>query len=97
MEQQTLFEKQGMDRPLASRMRPHTLEEFVGQEHLLGPVSYTHLDVYKRQPFALPLDWAWEFWVHFWGLAEVRSIWLFCITFFPCPQRQPLRTAYLLF
>ena len=37
MEQQTLFEKQGMDRPLASRMRPHTLEEFVGQEHLLGP------------------------------------------------------------
>ena len=46
MEQQTLFEKQGMDRPLASRMRPHTLEEFVGQE----PVSYTHLDVYKRQP-----------------------------------------------
>ena len=25
-----------MDRPLASRMRPRTLEEFVGQEHLLG-------------------------------------------------------------
>ena len=25
------------DRPLADRMRPATLEEFVGQEHLLGP------------------------------------------------------------
>jgi putative ATPase len=24
-------------RPLAERMRPHTLDEFVGQEHLLGP------------------------------------------------------------
>lgn len=25
------------DRPLADRMRPETLEEFVGQEHILGP------------------------------------------------------------
>lgn len=24
-------------RPLADRMRPRTLEEFVGQEHLIGP------------------------------------------------------------
>src|SRR5438874_10601184 len=23
--------------PLATRMRPHSLEEFVGQEHILGP------------------------------------------------------------
>ena len=36
MEQQTLLGQQGMDRPLASRMRPRTLEAFVGQEHLLG-------------------------------------------------------------
>ena len=36
MEQQTLF---GGDdtRPLAARLRPQTLEEFVGQRHLLGP------------------------------------------------------------
>ncbi len=36
MEQQTLF---GGDstRPLAARLRPQTLEEFVGQTHLLGP------------------------------------------------------------
>ena len=24
-------------RPLADRMRPRTLEEYVGQEHLIGP------------------------------------------------------------
>ena len=50
--------------PLASRMRPATLDEVVGQQHIigkdkllyraikadkLGSVSYTHLDVYKRQ------------------------------------------------
>ena len=35
MEQQTLFG--GADtRPLAARLRPQTLEEFVGQTHLLG-------------------------------------------------------------
>src|SRR5581483_8487321 len=27
------------DAPLATRMRPHTLEEFVGQDHLLAPGS----------------------------------------------------------
>ncbi|MDL2319002.1 replication-associated recombination protein A [Eubacteriales bacterium OttesenSCG-928-A19] len=35
MEQQSLFVGGGED-PLASRVRPRTLEEFVGQEHLLG-------------------------------------------------------------
>lgn len=34
--QQSLFQAPEDDRPLASRMRPHTLEEFAGQEHLLG-------------------------------------------------------------
>ena len=34
-EQQGLFE-QALHRPLAERVRPHTLEDFVGQEHLLG-------------------------------------------------------------
>ncbi len=39
---QTLFEHarkqhEGESAPLAARMRPRTLEEFVGQEHLLGP------------------------------------------------------------
>ncbi|MBD3166729.1 AAA family ATPase [bacterium] len=27
----------GLDRPLAERMRPRTLEQFVGQEHIVGP------------------------------------------------------------
>jgi len=35
MEQQTLFGG-GESQPLASRLRPQTLEEFVGQTHLLG-------------------------------------------------------------
>ncbi|NWF91898.1 MAG: replication-associated recombination protein A [Syntrophaceae bacterium] len=40
--QSDLFEKKGKEllereAPLADRMRPRTLEEFVGQEHLLGP------------------------------------------------------------
>jgi putative ATPase len=30
-------EDQGADRPLADRMRPRTLDEFIGQESLLGP------------------------------------------------------------
>lgn len=37
----TLFEAAGMDsgapRPLADRLRPQTLEEIVGQDHLIGP------------------------------------------------------------
>lgn len=36
MEQQYLFDRQEGARPLASRLRPRTLEEFAGQEHLLG-------------------------------------------------------------
>lgn len=36
MRQQTFFEGAAQPDPLASRLRPRTLEEFVGQEHLLG-------------------------------------------------------------
>ena len=36
MEDRTLFEREA-DQPLAARLRPRTLEEFVGQTHLLGP------------------------------------------------------------
>lgn len=36
MEQRYLFDRQEGTRPLASRLRPQTLEEFAGQEHLLG-------------------------------------------------------------
>ena len=32
--------------PLADRMRPRTLDEFIGQEHIVGE---GRLDVYKRQ------------------------------------------------
>ena len=36
MEQTTLFERRA-PQPLAARLRPRTLEEYVGQTHLLGP------------------------------------------------------------
>ena len=37
MEQLSLFDNRKQTVPLASRIRPVSLEEFVGQEHLLGP------------------------------------------------------------
>ena len=36
MNQQSLFDDRALSNPLASRLRPETLEEFVGQKHLLG-------------------------------------------------------------
>ncbi|WP_087066578.1 replication-associated recombination protein A [Intestinibacillus massiliensis] len=36
MQQQSLFENPEAGSPLASRLRPRTLEEYVGQRHLLG-------------------------------------------------------------
>ncbi len=36
MSEPSLFEGAGEHRPLADRMRPKTLEDFLGQEHLLG-------------------------------------------------------------
>ena len=37
MEQLSLFDNPNLSAPLASRLRPGTLEEFAGQKHLLGP------------------------------------------------------------
>ena len=34
--QQSLFDQKGLSQPLADRLRPQTLEDYVGQEHLLG-------------------------------------------------------------
>ncbi len=36
MQQQSFFDSKAASAPLASRLRPRTLEEFVGQKHLLG-------------------------------------------------------------
>lgn len=36
MGQLSLFDERGISAPLASRLRPETLEEYVGQKHLLG-------------------------------------------------------------
>lgn len=37
MEQLSLFDNRELSNPLASRLRPQVLSDFVGQEHLLGP------------------------------------------------------------
>ncbi len=36
MEQKSLFDDRDLNSPLASRLRPKTLEEVAGQKHLLG-------------------------------------------------------------
>jgi putative ATPase len=39
--------------PLAERMRPHTLEEFVGQQHLLGPGKPLRLAIEHDDPTSM--------------------------------------------
>lgn len=36
-ESEDLFQAREQDEPLAARMRPRTLDEFIGQEHIVGP------------------------------------------------------------
>src|SRR2546423_2330497 len=39
-----------LSRPLADRMRPRTLEEFVGQEHILAPGKALRLQIERDDP-----------------------------------------------
>jgi putative ATPase len=41
--------KQDSQRPLAERMRPETLEEFVGQQHILGPGKPLRMQIERDQ------------------------------------------------
>src|SRR6266852_1446771 len=48
---QTIPDQQGKGaRPLADRMRPRTLDEFVGQEHILGPRKPLRLQIERDDP-----------------------------------------------
>src|SRR5947209_18240258 len=48
---QSLPEQQGKGgRPLADRMRPRTLDEFVGQEHIIGPGKPLRLQIERDDP-----------------------------------------------
>src|SRR5436190_7945047 len=40
-------------RPLADRMRPRTLDEFVGQEHLVGPGKPLRTQIERDDPGSL--------------------------------------------
>ena len=44
-----LFETPDRDRPLAERMRPETLDEYAGQQHLLGPGKPLRLQIERDQ------------------------------------------------
>lgn len=50
MEQMSIFENK-ISQPLAARLRPATLEEYVGQTHLLGEGKVSAPPYRKRQPF----------------------------------------------
>src|SRR5882724_8930545 len=45
--------RRGRQAPLAERMRPRTLEEFVGQEHLLGPGKPLRLAIESDDPTSM--------------------------------------------
>src|SRR6266851_2888455 len=48
---QTIPDQQGKGaRPLAERMRPRTLDEFVGQEHILGPGKPLRRQIERDDP-----------------------------------------------
>ncbi|MCI9272301.1 MAG: AAA family ATPase, partial [Dorea sp.] len=49
MEQMTLFDDRTYAAPLASRLRPAALEEFAGQEHLLGKGKMLRLLIERDQ------------------------------------------------
>src|ERR1700676_1449405 len=40
-------------RPLADRMRPRTLDEFVGQEHLIGPGKPLRVQIERDDPASM--------------------------------------------
>ena len=45
----------GDDRPLAARVRPNTLADFVGQAHLLGPDSALRTAIEQGHPHSMIL------------------------------------------
>src|SRR5215211_6737798 len=53
--EETRPETPSLDGPLAARMRPQTLEEFVGQEHLLAPGSALRTALEAGQPHSMVL------------------------------------------
>ena len=42
-----------MDQPLAERMRPKTIDEFIGQSHLLGDGEIIRRIIKNKQPTSL--------------------------------------------
>lgn len=54
--EQSLFTQSNPElTPLAERMRPHTIEEYVGQSHLMGKGKIIHSMIERKTPFSLIL------------------------------------------
>jgi len=53
VEEASLFPGVREAEPLANRMRPRTLDEFVGQEHLLGPGKPLRVLIERGAPGSL--------------------------------------------
>ena len=47
---ESALKKRRPHRSLAERMRPRTLEEYVGQEHLLGPGKPLRMEIERDDP-----------------------------------------------
>ncbi|MGH8650069.1 MAG: recombination factor protein RarA, partial [Burkholderiales bacterium] len=48
-----MFARKEPQAPLADRLRPRTLEEFVGQDHLLGPGKPLRLAFEAGKPHSM--------------------------------------------
>ena len=68
---ETLFAANRENQPLAARVRPRTLDEFVGQEHLLAPGKPLREAVERGVPGSMI----------FWGLG-VRMVYVMHVTWF---------------
>jgi putative ATPase len=54
-EENTLKKGRTRTAPLAERMRPRTLDEYVGQEHLLGPGMPLRMEIERDDPGSMIL------------------------------------------
>ena len=45
--------------PLAERMRPRTLDEFIGQQHLVGPGKPLRMQIESDDPASMRLPVSW--------------------------------------
>ncbi len=69
------------DAPLAERLRPHTLDDVIGQQHLIGEGKPLRVAVEGGKPHSMLLwgrrAWARQRWRGFWRRVSMPSFCLF--------------------